>query len=73
MVVVMPQVRNAPPAPLTSPMVFCRVTIRMPDGSRGQHADWYAGTFDAWERARNAFPGAKSISVVAVRGVRSVS
>lgn len=52
--------------------VFCRVSIRMRDGSRGVHADWYPHACDALNRALDLFPDAQVISVAASRGIRRV-
>jgi hypothetical protein len=52
--------------------VFCRVSIRMRDGSRGVHEDWYPHACDALNRALDLFPDAQVISVAASRGIRRV-
>lgn len=46
-------------------MPFCKVTIRMPDGSKSLHEGQYAHSFDAAERAFELFPDATGISVIA--------
>lgn len=73
MVIVMPPARNASPMPPAQPMVFCRVSIRMRDGSRGAHEDWYPHACDAIDRALTLFPEAQVISVAATRGIRRVT
>lgn len=47
-------------------MVKCRVTITMPDGSRGRHEGLYRCTVDAVMRALDLFPQARKISVEAL-------
>lgn len=75
----MPAAVVPPPAAADQPMapgqvrVFCRVSIRMRDGSRGVHADWYPHACDALNRALDLFPDAQVISVAASRGIRRVS
>lgn len=46
-------------------MVHCKVTITMPDGSKGDHEGKYADTVDATVRALELFPEARKIDVVA--------
>ena len=54
-----------PPAPAQrGPLLACRVVIKMPDGSRGEHAGLYYHRMDALDRALDLFPDAKVISVV---------
>lgn len=44
-------------------MVFCKVTITMPDGSKGHHEDDYPDTVAATIRAQELFPEARKIEV----------
>lgn len=46
------------------PLLACRVVIKMPDGSRGEHKGFYYHRMDALDRAMDLFPDAKVISVV---------
>ena len=46
------------------PLLFCRVVIKMRDGSRGEHNGFYYHRLDALDRAMDLFPEAKVISVV---------
>lgn len=53
------------PAPVPQgPLLVCRVVIKMPDGSRGEHNGLYYHRMDALDRAMDLFPEAKVISVV---------
>lgn len=52
------------PAPARqAPLLICRVVIKMPDGSRGEHVGLYHHTLDALDRAMDLFPEARVISV----------
>ena len=61
-------VANAP-----GPLLACRVVIRMPDGSRGEHSGLYYHRVDALTRAMDLFPDAKVISVVGGKARRSAA
>lgn len=45
------------------PLLDCRVVIKMPDGSRGEHTGQYYHRMDALDRALDLFPEACVISV----------
>jgi hypothetical protein len=44
--------------------MLCKVTIVMPDGSRGKHVDEYPNPAIAFKRAQRAFPSALRIAVI---------
>jgi len=69
MAVAAPQAAANAPAPLLA----CRVVIRMPDGSRGEHHGLYYHRMDALARAMDLFPDAKLISVSGGKARRSAS
>lgn len=59
----------APAAPVK--LVSCKVVIKMPDGSRGEHEGLYPHACDALDRALELFPEAKVIWVAVARGRRA--
>lgn len=44
-------------------MIPFRIRITMGDGSRGEHFGLYAHGFDAYDKAVDLFPQARSVSV----------
>ncbi|QDL53124.1 hypothetical protein [Rhodoferax aquaticus] len=62
-------------APVFGPLllVHCRVVIKMPDGSRGEHEGLYPNACDALERALELFPEAVVVCVTAARGRRATT
>lgn len=58
-----------PAAPVK--LVSCKVVIKMPDGSRGEHEGLYPHACDALDRALELFPEAKVIWVAVARGRRA--
>lgn len=64
-------VQTAPAAPVK--LVSCKVVIKMPDGSRGEHEGLYPHACDALDRALELFPEAKVIWVAVARGRRATA